>query len=155
MVMAPFFLHRTVPSLMLIVAMTLQPLMVWGCGSSLGISVEASLTDDASCCAGFGCCEGKDGSRGCCCRPQASPEPPTDGQPNVDMTCQCAVVDPPLSRDLPRAEVIRLLIQRISTDRVGGHQGSVDSLVWTVILTSDQFGTRADFSQRLFCVWRI
>ncbi|TWU33657.1 hypothetical protein Q31b_57140 [Novipirellula aureliae] len=148
----------------LIVSTTIQPM------ASLAMPVNCvdKGCDQTQKCPGCGCCELQSVDDRCCCCTAEAQLTEEDEQPtekNVDVTmaagskpavshCSCGVSTPPMDRTNPREQIVRELAVRLSMlDFVVLDEMplAVDRLQ----AIDDSFGSRADFSQRFLCVWRI
>jgi len=153
----------------LIVATTIQPMLVYALGNRCG---------DPSCdvqamCDGCGRCEvDKHGDKCCCCSHANVSSPSSDAkttssgcgepaeltpvysEPAVVSHCTCGVSVPPMDRSNPREQLAREVTVRIA---------SLDFVLLPVVVeprrracpVDGSAGHRDDFSQRFLCVWRI
>jgi len=147
-------LLRTVLTLLLTVSVMAQPMVACAMASS----TEHVAVGETDVCAGCGCCELKPDESACCCcgDPSATTtDTVEEGNDSVASACHCCVTVPPLSRDLPRTELLSQLPQRIVTDRIQSDGFRRISLRAATDTWVDSTGARSDFSQRIFCVWRI
>ena len=119
-------------------------------------------------CPGCGCCEVQSAAdRCCCCTHETGPteEQEQRAEKSVEILveassqaavshCTCGVSTPPMDRTNPREQIVRELVVRLSmldfvvldeTPLAVDRPQAIDDL----------FGSRADFSQRFLCVWRI
>lgn len=149
----------------LIVSTTIQPMV------ALAMSGDCAdmVCEQTQTCPGCGCCEVQSASdRCCCCTHETEPSEEQDqqeGDKSVELLvvasseatvsrCTCGVSAPPMDRTNHREQIVRELVVRISmldfvvldeTPLVVDRPQVIDEL----------FGSRADFSQRFLCVWRI
>ncbi|TWU46768.1 hypothetical protein Poly59_57410 [Rubripirellula reticaptiva] len=158
---------RTAVTLCLIVATMIQPMSALAFGGNCADQgCEQNLM-----CQGCGCCEVAESSVKCCCcghsekefapaceEPRESVELPFAAVSRAPETaighCTCGLTVPPMNRTNPRDQLVRELTLRLA------------SLVFVVLEDAHPLpaaprvidttpGSRADFSQRMLCVWRI
>ncbi|MCR9207558.1 MAG: hypothetical protein NXI28_04960 [bacterium] len=148
----------------LIVSTTIQPM------AALAMSGDCAdkVCEQTQKCPGCGCCEVQSASDRCCCcthetkpteeqeqQPEKSIESPVPAgaHPTVSQ-CTCGVSTPPMDRTDHREQIVRELVNRLSMlDFVVLDETPLAFDRPQVI--DDSFGSRADFSQRFLCVWRI
>lgn len=159
-----FMLRRTTRiavTASLFIAMMIQPVSVFAlpsrCNSS---SIEQELT-----CQGCGCCSVEQAGERCCCcshdvdtdasddsaKPEAITSFTTAQSPSV---CHCGVSSPPMIPTDHRSQVLRDLTLRtllIHWIELIDHAPPLS----LALLVDETLGSRADFAQRILCVWRI
>ena len=155
---------RIVATACLIVSTTIQPMVALAMPGNCADEVcEQSQT-----CPGCGCCAVESAAdRCCCCKPEAKPDvenvrqsakkievlTAVGSEPTVSH-CNCGVSTPPMDRTNPREQIVRELVVRLSM--LGFVVlDATPAAVFRCRAIDDSFGSRADFSQRFLCVWRI
>ena len=148
----------------LIVSTTIQPMAALAMtGNSAGKVCEQSQK-----CPGCGRCELQVAADRCCCCTHAAKrteEQVQQAEKSVEVLvtassdstispCTCGISTPPMDRTNPREQIVRELVVRLSmldfvvleaTPLAVDRPQAID----------ESFGSRADFSQRFLCVWRI
>ncbi|EMI41345.1 hypothetical protein [Rhodopirellula sp. SWK7] len=153
--------------LCLVVSMTIQPMSAY----AMAGPCSGDVCEQTQMCSGCGCCEVSHDKERCCCCKSPSPETVKSDAESQDSVgavtstselnnvavegrCTCGVSSPPMDRTNPREQVTRQTSPRVaSLDFVVLDDEVVPILRPRVI--DDAPGSRADFSQRVLCVWRI
>ena len=156
---------RTAVTLCLVVFMMIQPVMVFG---AVAPCASTDCMQQSLMCGGCGCCEIEQaGDKCCCCGGSESSESNQAESPKeqriesvvseddrVGTACHCGVSTPPMNHDGQR----NLLVRELATRVVLVQYLTVADLKPPTVrpkVISSTTGSRADFSQRILCVWRI
>ncbi|TWU04579.1 hypothetical protein [Stieleria varia] len=150
----------------LIVSTTIQPMVAL---AMLGNCAD-EVCEQSQMCLGCGCCEVQSSSdRCCCCTPETEPakQPINDDDQSTQESsvvlvaaspevsrCTCGISPPPMDRTTPRDLVVRERSIRLSMLDFVVLDDSPAPVERPRVI-DDSFGSRADFSQRVLCVWRI
>ncbi|TWU50655.1 hypothetical protein Poly51_39480 [Rubripirellula tenax] len=161
-------IHRTIRiavTLCLIIATMIQPMSASG-GTCADQESEQKLM-----CQGCGCCEVAQSSEKCSCcshaasdsvprceAPQESGEPAIVSVSTEEKTaisdCTCGLTVPPMNRANPRDQLVRELTLRLAALEFVVLEDD-NPLAAAPRAIDARSGSRADFSQRILCVWRI
>tara|TARA_R110002111_G_scaffold164073_1_gene230300 strand:- start:122 stop:613 length:492 start_codon:yes stop_codon:yes gene_type:complete len=159
-------LTRTVVTLCLVIAMMIQPMLAFG---AVAPCMELDCGQECLTCSGCGCCEIKQQGDECCCcsgshwsaaasTVEASIKPNTEavasGFDQVLGACHCGVASPPMNHDGQQNELARELALRVVLVQYLTLADLKPPTVRPRGVDSTP-GSRADFSQRILCVWRI
>lgn len=160
---------RTAVTLCLAIAMMVQPMLAFG---AVAPCMNADCGQETLTCSGCGCCEIEQAGDKCCCcsgsdtadlkGTSTSPAESNDSRieaaaaelAHIHRVCHCGVSSQPMNHDGQRNELNRELAPRVVLVE---HEAFADfHLQWTRPSGVDSRpGSRADFSQRILCVWRI
>ncbi|WP_404307030.1 hypothetical protein [Neorhodopirellula lusitana] len=158
---------RTAVTLCLIIAAMIQPMSAL----ALGGNCADQGCEQKLICQGCGCCEVAEPSEKCGCCSHSESESTTEckapresdkpamvavstAQETTIGRCTCGLTVPPMNRTNPRDPLVRELTLRLaSLEFVVLEDDHPLPAVPRVFDTTP--GSRADFSQRILCVWRI
>jgi hypothetical protein len=150
---------RIAVTLCLTISMMFQQMLVF---AAVAPCVDKGCTQETQTCSGCGCCEIEQLDDQCCCcsgtdsaesnAPRIAAVATEDNQ--VHGACNCGVSLPPMNHNGQRNELIRELALRVISVEYVAVADDHPTLSRPKVVDS-QSGKRADFSQRILCVWRI
>ena len=156
---------RIVVTLSLVIATMIQPV------SAFAMPPTCHETDDdsAGMCQGCGCCPVEQPEeRCCCCTPETSERTETSEKTKVSeptevdeatdsaesSVCHCGVSAPPMNHGSLRDQVAREAAVKLGFGVLIDYADYTPAIKQLHCL-NETAGSRPDFSQRNFCVWRI